>query len=48
VRLTVRSAWSSLTLPSADGLRDHPPVTLQVLHRADDPTVLALPLGGLG
>ena len=43
--LTVRSAWSSLTLPSADGLRNHPPVTLRVLHRVDDPAVLTLPLG---
>lgn len=46
VRLTVRSAWSSLTLPSGDGLRNHPAVTLRVLHRADDPAVLTLPLGG--
>ena len=46
IRLTIRSAWSSLTLPSEDGLRDHPPVTLQVLHRASDPTMLTLPLGG--
>ena len=45
IRLTIRSAWSSLTLPSEDGLRDHPPVTLQVLHRASDPTMLTLPLG---
>ena len=43
--MTVRSAWSSLTLPSADGLRNHPPVTLRVLHRVDDPAVLTLPLG---
>ncbi len=45
IRLTIRSAWASLTLPSADGLRNHPPVTLQVLHRGDDPAVLTLPLG---
>lgn len=48
VRLTVRSAWSSLTLPSEDGLRNHPPVTLRALHRADDPAVLTLSLGGQG
>lgn len=45
VRLTLRSAWSTLTLPAADGLRSHLPVTVRVIHRADDGPVLTLPLG---
>jgi predicted acyl esterase len=47
LRLTVRSAWSSLTLPSGDGRYDHPPVTVRIVHRADTPATLTLPLGSL-
>jgi predicted acyl esterase len=45
LRLTVRSAWSSLTLPGVDGRYTHPAVTLRIVHRADDPAVLTMPLG---
>ena len=42
LRLTLRSAWSSMTFPSDDFAQV--PVTLIVRHRPD--TMLALPLGG--
>jgi putative CocE/NonD family hydrolase len=45
LRLTIRAAWSPLILPAADGLTSHPAVTLLLVHRADDPAVLTLPLG---
>jgi hypothetical protein len=45
LRLTIRSAWSALTLPSGDGRHSHPPVTVRIVHRADNPAVLTLPLG---
>jgi len=45
LRLTVRSAWSTLTFPDADGLTSHPAVTLRLVHRATQPAVLTLPLG---
>jgi len=45
LRLTVRAAWSPLILPASDGLTAHPAVTLVLVHRADDPAVLTLPLG---
>lgn len=45
VRLTVRSAWSTVSLPSGDGLRDHPAVHLRIVHSSAAPSVLRLPLG---
>ena len=45
LRLTIRAAWSPLILPASDGLTSHPAVTLKLVHRAADPTVLTLPLG---
>jgi predicted acyl esterase len=48
LRLTLRSAWSPLTLPALDGLTAHPVVTLRLVHRAEDGPVLRLPLGYVG
>jgi predicted acyl esterase len=45
LRLTVRSPWSALIFPNADGLRDHPEVNLRILHRKDQPTQLFMPRG---
>jgi predicted acyl esterase len=45
LRLTVRSAWSTFSLPSADGRRDHPAVHLRLVHRRDAPSSLTLPVG---
>lgn len=45
LRLTIRAAWSPLILPASDGLTAHPIVTLVLVHRAEDPAVLTLPLG---
>jgi predicted acyl esterase len=45
LRLTIRAAWSPLILPASDGLTAHSVVTLVLVHRADDPAVLTLPLG---
>jgi putative CocE/NonD family hydrolase len=45
LRLTVRSAWSTFSLPSADGRRDHPAVHLRLVHRRDAPSALTLPVG---
>ena len=45
LRLTIRSPWSALIIPKADGLLDHPEVNLRVLHSKDSPTKLTMPLG---
>ena len=45
LRLTIRSPWSALIIPKADGLLDHPEVNLRVLHSKDSPTKLIMPLG---
>ncbi|MBU6245729.1 MAG: hypothetical protein KGP12_11000 [Actinomycetales bacterium] len=45
LRLTVRSAWSTFSLPSADGRRDHPAVHLRLVHRRGAPSSLTLPVG---
>jgi putative CocE/NonD family hydrolase len=45
IRLTIRSPWSALIFPNADGLRDHPEVNLRILHRKDQPTQLFMPRG---
>lgn len=45
LRLTVRSAWSTFSLPSADGRRDHPAVHLRLVHRRGAPSSLTLPAG---
>jgi len=45
LRLTIRSAWSSLTVPSADGRYGHPAVRLRIVHRVDSPALLTVPIG---